>query len=207
MQAHKSRKVRAFTGVNLFFCFVSQSSVNFLLIRVIQFIVFLIQLFEGWYDLLNHLAHHLFFNLYYTYRTFGRFMTDLYCRFWILVWQTAFIDISSLQFTCGREKTFFGMSFFKIPRLPSHSQMDEQLPRAFKQSFNQFHGTAADQFWRWCRDIADVNLFHLNHQRRALIGEPEVFNLSRCLARLCTFRISTSLDFHLYFPTFLISTF
>ena len=98
------------------------------------------------------------------------------------------------------------MSFFKIPRLPSHSQMDEQLPRAFKQSFNQFHGTAADQFWRWCRDIADVNLFHLNHQRRALIGEPEVFNLSRCLARLCTFRISTSLDFHLYFPTFLIST-
>ena len=98
------------------------------------------------------------------------------------------------------------MSFFKIPRLPSHSQMDEQLPGAFKQSFNQFHGTAADQFWRWCRDIADVNLFHLNHQRRALIGEPEVFNLSRCLARLCTFRISTSLDFHLYFPTFLIST-
>ena len=118
MQAHKSRKVRAFTGVNLFFCFVSQSSVNFLLIRVIQFIVFLIQLFEGWYDLLNHLAHHLFFNLYYTYRTFGRFMTDLYCRFWILVWQTAFIDISSLQFTCGREKLFLECHFSRFRVFP-----------------------------------------------------------------------------------------
>ena len=137
--------------------------------------------------------------------SFGGFMTDLYCRFWIWIDRGRSL-ISAPLYSPVEEKNFLESYFFKIPRLPSHSQMDEQLPRAFKQSFNQFHGTAADQFWRWCRDIADVNLFHLNHQRRALIGEPEVFNLSRCLARLCTFRISTSLDFHLYFPTFLIST-
>ena len=110
MQAHKSRKVKAFTGVNLFFCFVSRSSVNFLLIRVIQYVVFLIQLFEGWYGLLNHLPQHLLYNLI--------FMTDLYCRFWILVWQIAFINISSLQFTCGREKLFLECHFSRFRVFP-----------------------------------------------------------------------------------------
>ena len=197
MQAHKSRKVKAFTGVNLFFCFVSRSSVNFF-----------IDSCDTVCSLLNSTVWGMIwpFESFSSPISFGRFMTDLYCRFWIWI-DRGHSLISVPHYSPVEEKNFLESYFFKIPRLPSHSQMDEQLPRAFKQSFNQFHGTAADQFWRWCRDIADVNLFHLNHQRRALIGEPEVFNLSRCLARLCTFRISTSLDFHLYFPTFLISTF
>ena len=141
MQAHKSRKVRAFTGVNLFFCFLADQVSIFcwfewyfcsLLDSTVWGMIWPFESFSSTFA---------FQSLLYIYITFGRFMTDLCCRFWILIWQTAFINISCSLFTCGREK-LFGMSFFKIPRLPSHWQMDEQLPRAFKQSFNQFHGTS-----------------------------------------------------------------